>query len=169
MKKIILISIAMLGSCAKQSPIYDSTTTVVSHDEMEASKTRNKNLNSEERHQIQEWIKSQDKKYYPMGMNYWVDIENLASEPKKNDGEKVSYTYDIYDFDMVKLYENAKQIKDQELGKFDDLRPVEDAVRHMKKGSEATLLIPSALAFGSYGDNDKISSDMPIIVKIKTL
>ena len=99
---------------------------------------------------------------------YDADILSITGI-KKNDGEKVSYTYDIYDFDMVKLYENAKQIKDQELGKFDELRPVEDAVRHMKKGSEATLLIPSALAFGSYGDNDKISSDMPIIVKIKTL
>lgn len=159
----------MLSSCIKQSPIYEATSNEVSHEEMEASKTRNKNLNILERQQIQQWIDAQDKKFYSMGMNYWVDIENLASNHKKNDGEKLSYEYDIYDFDMVKLYDNAKQIKDQELGKFDDLRPVEDAVRYMKKGQEATLLVPSALGFGSYGDNDKIASDMPIIIKIRTL
>lgn len=167
MKNIFFISLITLGSCAKQGPIYDANTVNVSHNELEESKARNKNLNTTERQQIQTWINNQSIKFYPMGMNYWVDIENLSNNHKKNDGEKVSYQYDIYDFDNVKLYENSVKIQDRELGKFDELRPIEDAVRYMKKGEYATLLIPSALAFGSYGDNEKISSDMPIIIKVE--
>jgi len=39
----------------------------------------------------------------------------------------------------------------------------------MKKGEQATLLVPSVLAFGTYGDDEKIPNDMPLIIKIKIL
>ena len=53
--------------------------------------------------------------------------------------------------------------------KFEELKAVEDAVRYMKKGEQATLLVPSVLAFGTYGDDEKIPNDMPLIIKIKIL
>ena len=170
MKKLIYItSVAVLASCAKQNPAPNTGEQFMSDNEMEVSKNRTKDLNTLERTQIHDWIKSQDVKYYPMGMNYWVNIENLESLPRKNNGEKVSYRYDIYDFDRTKLYQKPNGNSDVEFGHFVEMDAVEDVIRYLKKGEEAEILVPSVLAYGTYGDGKKISNDMPLIIKVKVL
>jgi len=160
----------LVVSCAKQNPVYkQESRKILSDDEMEISKNRSKQLNNLERVQIEDWIKSQNTKYYPMGMNYWVNIENLDHNPRKNNGEKVSYQFYIYDFDGTKVYDKPIENRDAILGRFEELDAVEDAVRYLKKGQEAELLVPSILAYGTYGDNKKISNDIPLIIKIKIL
>ena len=170
MKKLIYItSVAVLASCAKQNPVPNTGEQFMSDNEMEVSKNRTKDLNTLERTQIHDWIKSQDVKYYPMGMNYWVNIENLESLPRKNNGEKVSYRYDIYDFNRTKLYQKPNGNSDVEFGHFVEMDAVEDVIRYLKKGEEAEILVPSVLAYGTYGDGKKISNDMPLIIKVKVL
>ena len=142
---------------------------VLNKKEFEVSQNRAKSLNELERAQIQDWINGQAEKFYPMKMNYWVNFEGLNNNPKKTDGELVSYQYDIYDFDQVKLYEKPKVMQNVQFGKFEELKAIEDALRYMDKNQEVTLLIPSVLAFGTYGDNDKISNDMPLIIKLKLI
>ncbi len=170
MKRTILslISIAAL-SCAKQNPAPSQDGQFMSENEMEVSKNRTKELNTLERSQIEDWIKSQDTKYYPMGMNYWVNIQNLDHNQRKNNGDKVSYEYDIYDFDGIKIYETPVRNINAILGHFNELDAVEDAVRYMKSGQQAELLVPSVLAYGTYGDSKKISNDVPLIIRVKVL
>ncbi len=156
-------------SCAKQAPVHHSEELFLSENEMEVSKNRTKQLNALERVQIEDWIRSQDKKFYTMGMNYWINIENLDHNPRKTNGEKVSYQYFIYDFDNTQLYQDPIKNIDAELGHFKELDAVEDAVRYMNKGEEAELLVPSVLAYGTYGDNKKITNDVPLIIKLKIL
>ena len=158
-----------IGSCAKQSPAQHPGEQFISESEMEISKNRTKALNNMERVQIQDWIDSQDVKYYPMGMNYWVNIQNLDQQPRKNNGEIVSYQYHIYDFDRVKLYETPIANKNVQFGRFKELDAVEDVIRYLKKGEEAEILVPSVLAYGTYGDSKKITNDMPLIIKVKVL
>ena len=99
------------------------------------------------------------------GLGYWID-KDLSQNLKRKDGERLSYQYEIYDFDRVKIYDEPKTAKDVYLGKFEDLKAVDDALRYLKPGEEATLLVPSLLAYGTYGDNDKIPNDMPLIIKL---
>ncbi|MDW8547803.1 FKBP-type peptidyl-prolyl cis-trans isomerase [Epilithonimonas ginsengisoli] len=170
MKKIVYIaSLIFLASCAKKNPAQNPGEQYMSQNEMEDSKNRTKDLNTLERTQIQDWIKSQEVKYYPMGMNYWVNIEGLEKQPRKNNGEKVSYKYDIYDFDRVKLYDSSIGNTNVEFGHFGEMDAVEDVIRYLKKGEEAEILVPSVLAYGTYGDGKKISNDMPLIIKVKVL
>ena len=170
MKKIIYItSFAIIVSCAKQNPNQHSGEQHMSESEMEVSKNRTKDLNTLERTQIQDWIKSQDVKYYPMGMNYWVNIEGLEQLPRKNNGDRVSYKYDIYDFDRTKLYDAPIENSNVVFGHFVEMDAVEDVIRYLKKGEEAEILVPSVLAYGTYGDNKKITNDMPLIIKVKVL
>ncbi|WP_379963542.1 FKBP-type peptidyl-prolyl cis-trans isomerase [Epilithonimonas sp. UC225_85] len=170
MKKTFFISsLVFLAACAKQNPVQNTGEQFMSESEMEVSKNRSKDLNNLERSQIEDWIKSQNIKYYPMGMNYWVNIENLESLPRKNNGEKVSYKYDIYDFDRTKLYQNPIVNTNVEFGHFIEMDAVEDVIRYLKKGEEAEILVPSVLAYGTYGDNKKITNDMPLIIKVKVL
>ena len=141
----------------------------MSDSELEVSKKRSKDLNTLERAQIEDWIKEQKIRYYPMGMNYWVNIDGLENKPRKNNGEKVSYQYFIYDFDRVKLYETPVKNIDVEFGHFQEMDAVEDVIRYLNRGEEAEILVPSVLAYGTYGDSKKISNDMPLIIKVKVL
>ena len=159
----------MMIGCAQNNQAHPPVGGILSQEDLNVSKNRAKNLNQTERIQIQDWINHQNEKFYPMSLNYWVDIENLSQKNRKADGEEISYQYVLYDFDNVKLYDSPKKNLNVQFGKFEDLKAVEDALRYLEKNQEATLLVPSVLAFGTYGDNDKIPNDMPLIIKIKVL
>ena len=159
----------MIIGCAQNNQAHPPVGGILSQEDLNVSKNRAKNLNQTERIQIQDWINNQNEKFYPMSLNYWVDIENLSQKNRKADGEEISYQYFLYDFDNVKLYDSPKKNLNVQFGKFEDLKAVEDALRYLEKNQEATLLVPSVLAFGTYGDNDKIPNDMPLIIKIKVL
>ncbi len=166
MNKIILFFGLILIGCAKHAPIHPPVGGILSESDLAVSKNRSKNLNLIERSQIEEWIKTQPEPYYSMSLNYWTNKE-LLDQPRRLNGEVVSYEYDIYDFNWVKLYDNPVEKNEVTLGKIAELKPIEDAVRQMEKGQEVILLIPSALGFGTYGDEDRIPNDMPLIIKLK--
>ncbi len=159
----------VLASCAQKTTSHPPVGGFLSEKDLNTSKNRSKILNETERTQILDWISQQNEKFYPMHLNYWVNIENLPSSTRKKDGETVSFSYEVFDFDWVKLYDQPIVKKDVPLGKFEEVKAVEDVVRYLPKNTEAILLVPSVLAFGTYGDQGKISNDMPIIIKIKTL
>ena len=169
MKKLILFSSLMMIGCAQNNQAHPPVGGILSQEDLNVSKNRAKNLNQTERIQIQDWINNQNEKFYPMSLNYWVNIENLSQKNRKADGEEISYQYVLYDFDNVKLYDSPKKNLNVQFGKFEDLKAVEDALRYLEKNQEATLLVPSVLSFGTYVDNDKIPNDMPLIIKIKVL
>lgn len=169
MQKIILLSSFLLLSCAQNTQSHPPVGGFLSEKDLTDSKNRAKNLNETERTQIQEWINNQEVKFYPMSINYWVNVEHLLKNPRRNEGDTISYEYEIFDFDGVKLSDEPKKQMNVQFGHFEELKAVEDALRYLQKNQEATLLVPSVLAFGTYGDNDKISNDMPLIIKIKVL
>lgn len=168
MKKYVLfLMLLLVTACTKPATAHPPVGGFLSERDMQTSKNRAKNLNQTERTQIQDWINSQKEAFYPMSMNYWVNVKDLSTKTRKQDGERVSYQYDLYDFDHVKLYDHPIEKKEVQLGKFEELKAVEDVVRYLDKNQEATLLVPSVLAFGTYGDNKKIPNDMPLIIQIK--
>lgn len=168
MKNIVFIIGFLFVSCSKNAQVY-TPVGGMSNEEMGVSKNRAKQLNTMEREQIQEWISKQKEKFYPTQLNYWSSIEKMEQRKKKQDGESVSFQYELYDFDLQKFYEKPKVYKDAPLGKFEELDAIEDAVRYLNLDEEATLLVPSVLAYGTYGDGDQIPYDMPLIIKLKLI
>ena len=168
MKNIVFIIGFLFVSCSKNAQVY-TPVGGMSNEEMGISKNRAKQLNTMEREQIQEWISKQKDKFYPTQLNYWSNIENLEQRKKKQDGELVSFQYELYDFDLQKFYEKPKTYKDAPLGKFEELDAIEDAVRYLNPDEEVTLLVPSVVAYGTYGDGDQIPYDMPLIIKLKLI
>ena len=166
MKNIVFIIGFLFVSCSQNAQVY-TPVGGMSNEEMGVSKNRAKQLNTMEREQIQEWISKQKEKFYPTQLNYWSSIENMEQRKKKQDGEQVSFQYELYDFDLQKFYEKPKVHKNAPLGKFEELDAIEDAVRYLNPDEEVTLLVPSVLAYGTYGDGDQIPYDMPLIIKLK--
>jgi FKBP-type peptidyl-prolyl cis-trans isomerase len=169
MKKILFISILGLMNCGKNSQAHPPVGGVLSKDDLDISKNRMKNLNAQERMQIQEWINSQPVKFYPTQLNYWVSTEGFDQRQRRQDNSLISYSYDLYDFDQTKIYDQPIERRDAKFGHFDELKAVEDALRFIHDGEEVTLLVPSSLAYGTYGDEKKIDNDIPLIIKLKAL
>ncbi len=157
-------------SCSKEQVVHAPVGAVEQKKQMDISKDRAKSLNQLERRQIESWISKQNEKFYPMPLNYWINIENLSQRKKKDDEETVTYMFEIYDFFGTKIYDKPKGYVDVKFKKFpNELKAVENALRYMKTGEEATLLVPSVLGYGTYGDGDKIGNDLPLIIKLKVL
>ena len=169
MRKIIILFSFVIIGCVKHAPAHPPVGGVLNETDLDISKNRTRNLNIKEREQIEDWIKNQDEEFFSMSLNYWVNDKELQNQIRKDNGELISYQYEMYDFELVNLYETPKQNINVVLGRFEELKPVEDALRYLHKNQEVTLLIPSALGFGTYGDNDRIPNDMPLIIKLKML
>jgi FKBP-type peptidyl-prolyl cis-trans isomerase len=169
MKKILFISVLGLLSCSKNAQTHPPVGGVLSKNDLEVSRNRMKNLNTQERMQIQEWINDQPVKFYPTQLNYWVNTEGFDQRQRRQDNSFISYSYDLYDFDQTKIYDKPFERRDARFGHFDELKAVEDALRFIHDGEEVTLLVPSSLAYGTYGDEKKIDNDIPLIIKLKAL
>lgn len=169
MKKIFFISVLGLLGCSKNAQTHPPVGGVLSKNDLEVSRNRMKNLNTLERSQIQDWIGSQPVKFYPTQLNYWTDAQGFDQRQRRQDNTLISYSYDLYDFDQTKIYDQPVERREAKFGHFDELKAVEDALRFIHDGEEVTLLVPSALAYGTYGDEKKIDNDIPLIIKLKAL
>jgi FKBP-type peptidyl-prolyl cis-trans isomerase len=169
MKKILFISILGLWSCSRNAQTHPPVGGVLSKNDLNISRERMKNLNAQERMQIQEWINGQQVKFYPTQLNYWVTAQGFDQRQRRQDNTLISYSYVLYDFDETKIYDQPIERRDAKFGHFDELKAVEDALRFIHDGEEVTLLVPSALGYGTYGDEKKIDNDIPLIIKLKAL
>lgn len=170
MKKILFISAITLLSCNRNAQTaHPPVGGVLSQKDLDVSKNRMKNLNTIERGQIQDWINGQSVKYYPTQLNYWVTVEGYDKRERRPDESHISYSYDLYDFDQTKIYDQPIERRDARFGHFDELKAVENALRFIHDGEEVTLLVPSSLAYGTFGDEKKIDNDIPLIIKLKAL
>lgn len=169
MRKLIFISVLSLFSCKRNNPVHPPVGGVLSQNDLDISRNRMKNLNTLERQQIESWIKGQNIQFFPTQLNYWTNVDAFDKRDRRPDESSISYSYDLYDFDQTKIYDKSISRRDARFGHFDELKAVENALRYMKDGEEVILLVPSALAYGTYGDENKISNDIPLIIKLKAL
>lgn len=169
MKKILFISVLGLLGCNRNTQTHPPLGGVLSQKDLDVSKARMKNLNASERMHIQEWINGQSVKFYPTQLNYWVNTEGFDTRERRKDNSLISYSYDLYDFDQTKIYDQPVERRDAKFGHFDELKAVENALRFIRDGEEITILVPSSLAYGTYGDEKKINNDIPLIIKLKAL
>lgn len=169
MKKLVFLSAFALLACNRNSTVHPPVGGVLSKSDLEVSKQRSKGLNTLEREQIQDWISNQKTPYYAMPLNYWTDNKEMQQRSRTPNDAPISYEYELYDFDQTKIYDEPQGKMNVSLGHFDELKSVEDALHYLKPGEEATLLVPSSLAYGTFGDEKKIDNDIPLIIKVKVL
>lgn len=168
--RILLLICFIAVSCSKEQVVHAPAGMSEQQNALKISKDRARGLNELERKQIESWISKQEQKYFPMPLNYWVNIENLHQRNQRKSDEKITYIYEISDFFGTKIYEKPKGYQEVTLERFpNDIKAVEDALRFLKPSEEATLLVPSVLAYGTYGDGNRITHDLPLIIKLKVL
>lgn len=171
MKKVLLCCLVTLSVLACKSPEARRPISVKSGSFIDESVERNRKLYESEKQQFQEYIdKNPNKEYIASNSGFWYTYQTQIkadSLPKPDYGDLVVFDYDVKSLSGIQIYTEAETKPDryvmdqQEL--FTGLR---EGLKLMKAGETVTFLFPSSKAFGFYGDQNKIGTNIPLICKV---
>lgn len=170
MNKIILILLGLLFFVSCKSPEARKPISVKTGSFIDASVERNKKLNAKEQASIQKILSEKKVDYLRSQSGFWYyyntksDIDSLKTP---SFGNIVNFNYEvknlsgeiIYSKDEIKTQTYA--IDQQEI--FTGMR---EGLKLMKAGETVTFLFPSQKAYGYYGDQNKIGTNVPIICEV---
>ena len=167
MKNLLLILILSLFCFSCKSPEARMPESVQSGSFLKESAERNRKLNELEHKQIKSIIESNsDKNYIASESGFWYsynnEIENDTIQPQF--GDIVDFNYSVSNIQGSEIYstENRTYIMDKE-ELFTGLR---EGLKLMKPTESVTFIFPSQKAFGYYGDENKIGTNVPLICEV---
>ena len=134
---------------------------------LKESAERNKKLNELEYKQIENIIKSNpDVEYLTSESGFWYFYENKIEEDtiQPQFGDLVDFHYNVSNIQGSEIYttQNKTYIMDKE-ELFTGLR---EGLKLMKPTESVTFIFPSQKAFGYYGDDNKIGTNIPLICEV---
>ncbi|RZN81501.1 MAG: gliding motility-associated peptidyl-prolyl isomerase GldI [Winogradskyella sp.] len=175
MKNLLFILILASLFLGCKSPEARPPEVVNSGSFIKESVERNKALNKIEREKIQKVIASFSNRTFISSENgFWYHynskVENDSITPQF--GDRIAYTFNISDLDGNEIYSESDigtqyyTMDKEEL--FSGLR---EGLKLMKATESITFIFPSQKAYGYYGDDNRIGTNVPLIcnVTIKTI
>ena len=164
---IFLLFVVFVGCQEKSTQPKPSNN---SADLKESLEKANRYLVNDEETDIQNYI---ERHGYEMiatgtGLRYLVLKEGTGELIQP--GQKVSLAYELYDItgDLVYSSDNEGLITFV-VGKGGAVSGLDEAVRHLRKGDVARLIVPSPLGYGLLGDQNAITGRATLIYLVKVL
>lgn len=136
------------------------------------SAKRNKEIYDKEKDFIEKIIAQDSSKTYFSSENgfwYYYNKRDTIQTQKPEIGDLVEFTYSIKDFngnDILSEEENGLQRYKIDQSNQDLVSGVREGVKLMKEGEIVTFLLPSYKAYGYYGIEDKLGTNMPVLSTI---
>lgn len=138
---------------------------------MKESIERNKKLNNSEEFVLDSVMKSKPQNIYINSQKgYWYCYEKKSNtvdtiRPKR--GDVVNFDYSINDTKGNIIYSEV-ELKTQNyiVDKENIMMGLRSGIKLMKKNESVTFLFPSNIAFGYFGDKDKIGANTPLICTV---
>lgn len=163
---LIVFTIALLCFSCK-SPEARMPESVQSGSFLKASAERNKKLNEHEHKQIQDIIKSNpNRDYIASESGFWyyynTKIERDTIQPKF--GNVINFTFDVSNLEGDEIYANTN--KTYVMDKEELFTGLREGLKLLKPTETATFIFPSQKAFGYYGDEYKIGTNVPLICEV---
>jgi gliding motility-associated peptidyl-prolyl isomerase len=168
---IIFIFGFLFLSCTGQEPRWPIQTQSGSF--IKESATRNKKLYEEERDFIEDFIeKDSTHTYYASEKGFWYFYNKQDTTDSKTPefGDGVRFSYDIRDFNgdtILSEKENGIQHYKIDQSNQDLISGIRDGIKLMKAGEEVTFLFPSYKAYGYYGIEAKLGTNIPVKSTVK--
>lgn len=169
MNKLLTIALVLLVFSCK-TPEARRPVTVKTGSFIDASVERNKQLNAKEKAFIENLMKQQEKEYIASGNGFWYYYNNkVENDTLKTPafGDIVNYDYNVKDMNGSVIY-SAEDIKTQTyaMDKEELFTGLREGLKLMKSGETVTFLFPSQKAYGYYGDENKIGTNVPLICEV---
>ncbi|MCC1485166.1 gliding motility-associated peptidyl-prolyl isomerase GldI [Winogradskyella immobilis] len=170
MKHLLLILIITISLASCKSPEARLPESVQSGSFIKQSAERNKILIENERLKIETIIDKDSIKDYIVSENgFWyyynTRVEKDTITPQF--GDRVNFSYNVSDLNGATIYSKDEigtkdYLMDQEI-LFTGLR---EGLKLMKPSEIITFIFPSQVAYGYYGDDNKIGTNIPIVCEV---
>lgn len=159
---ITLISFSFLLSCVnepKNEPKMPTNKAL-----SESFEKANRYLSREEEESINDYVRRHkvEMKQTGTGMRYAILKKGTGAPIRRN--EQIHVKYETYYITGDLVYTTDKKII---VGKGGIESGLEEAILLMKRGDEAKIILPSHLAFGFLGDQNKIPPRTTLVYKLK--
>ncbi|MBT0608220.1 gliding motility-associated peptidyl-prolyl isomerase GldI [Aequorivita echinoideorum] len=168
LKKLIYTSIAIAFFAACKSPEARRPVQTRSGSFINESVVRNKEIYDQEKMYIEELIEKDSLKDYiasESGFWYYYNVKDTTSTEMPDIGDIVEFTYDIKNLDgstILSKEENGLQQYRVDESNQELISGVRDGIKLMKEGETITFFFPSYKAFGYYGIEEKLGTNVPI-------
>lgn len=170
MNKIITIFLCLLVVFSCKSPEARKPVSVKTGTFMDSSIVRNKALHEEQKKLFESYMKDHPNKEFIASTNgfwYAYNSEKSVDTTTAKFGDIVNFNFDIKRLNGEVIYSDAElKTRDYTMDQEKLFSGLREGLKLMKKGETMTFLFPSQKAFGYYGDNNKIGTNVPIICKV---
>tara|TARA_B100002051_G_scaffold269628_1_gene301260 strand:+ start:312 stop:860 length:549 start_codon:yes stop_codon:yes gene_type:complete len=162
----ILFFLAIIVSCKSpeaRRPVQSHSGTFIKE-----SAERNKKIYDEEKSFIEKLMAKDSTNNYISSENgfwYYYNTRDTTSTEMPDMGDIVKFTYDIKDLNgnlILSEKENGLQQYKVDQSNQDLISGVREGIKLMKEGETVTFLFPSYKAFGYYGIEEKLGTNIPV-------
>ncbi len=162
LKFLLPISIVTLFSCSEELPEKPKDVNWTKAD----SYTLGKNVAEHEELKIKIYLemhKNWEFKITGSGLRYYISEEGVGESPKRKQTAEIEYAVSL--LDGTKCYQTEPDEYEELLvDQIDVETGVQEAIKLLKVGDRAKLIIPSHIGHGLLGDRDKIPPLTTLVV-----
>ena len=131
---------------------------------------RNKKIVSDEQKKIEKFIKDKNLTMIRTETGLWYKILNEGTGEKIEKGRIVTLNYSIKLLDESLMYSSDDSgSKEFLVGQGGVETGLEEGILMLKNGSKALFIMPSHLAYGLIGDDDKIVSRQILLYEVEVI
>lgn len=130
---------------------------------------RNKELNEKEYKAIQKLIYESKDTFLVSDYGFWYQYiqKNKQDEYTPKFGDQVFYNYNVKNLNGNWIYSSEETTeKSYYVAQEDLFAGLREGLKLMKEHETIKFIFPSQLAYGYYGDNNKIGSNTPLIYEV---
>ncbi|WP_204345011.1 gliding motility-associated peptidyl-prolyl isomerase GldI [Psychroserpens algicola] len=164
----VIIVLLLVVSC--KTPEARQPEQVQSGSFIKESAERNKKLNERERKRIEAIIaQNPEYDYKTSATGFWyyyhTKVEKDTITPQF--GDIVNFDYNVKDLKGITIYsENELGNQNYAMDQEEIFTGLREGLKLLKPSESVTFLFPSQKAYGYYGDNEKIGTNIPLMVKV---
>jgi gliding motility-associated peptidyl-prolyl isomerase len=173
MRNLLVIILCGMSVISCKSPEARRPVQASSGSFISASAERNKKIYAEEKAIIENLMAvNADKTYIASESGFWYyyNIKNDSLKmPSPEFGDVITFTYDISDLNGEEILTEADtglQNYKIDQSNQDLISGLRDGLKLMKEGETVTFLFPSFKAYGYYGIENKLGTNIPIQSKV---
>ena len=159
-----IIGLMLVFAC--KSPDARRPVSEASGSFIDESIQRNKKLVAYEESLIKKIIEKDTANNYLTSKNgfwYYYNTKSNIPSDKPDFGDKVVFNYNILHLNGSPIYSTGEiSVRTYIMDKENLFTGLRQGLKLMKEGETVTFLFPSYTAFGYYGDNDKIGTNIPL-------
>jgi gliding motility-associated peptidyl-prolyl isomerase len=170
MSRIVTLIVCTLLLAACKSPEARRPVSSKSGSFIDASVARNIKLNEKEQSYIKRIMKENPSEDYIASENgfwYYYNLKQADSLTSPDFGDIVNFNYNIKTLNGNIIY-TKEDIKTQNyvMDKQELFSGLREGLKLMKPGETVTFMFPSLKAYGYYGDQNRIGSNVPLICEV---